>query len=66
MKELNSEIEMLPQPKHQSKMFLETIKKNEKLLFETTWMDLEGIIEYYQVFKTEKIKYCMISLICEI
>lgn len=26
-------------------------------------MDLEGIIEYYQVFKTEKIKYCMISLI---
>ena len=40
-------------------------KKNEKLLFATTWMDLKGIM-LSEISQTEKNKYCMISLICEI
>ena len=41
-----------------------TIKKNEILPFEATWMDLE-IIMLSEISQTEKDKYC-ISLICGI
>ena len=40
-----------------------TFKKNEILAFATTWMDLESISEISQ---TEKDKYYMLALICEI
>ena len=42
-----------------------TIKKNEILLFTTTWMDLEDNL-MSEVNQIEKDKYCMISLICGI
>ena len=42
-----------------------TIKKNKILPFATTWMDLEGIM-LSEICQTEKDKYHMISLICEI
>ena len=38
-------------------------KKNEILLFATTWMDLEGTV-LSEVSKREKDKYCSRSLIC--
>ena len=41
-----------------------TIKKNEIMPFAATWMDLEIII-LSEVSQTEKDKYHMISLICE-
>ena len=41
------------------------IKKNEILLFETTWIDLEGIM-LSEISHTEKDKYHMISHICGI
>ena len=41
------------------------MKKNEILPFVTIRMDLEGIM-LSQISQTEKDKYCMISLICEI
>ena len=31
--------------------------------FATTWMELEGIM-LHEISKTERHKYCMISLIC--
>ena len=37
-------------------------KKDEIMLFETTWMDLEGIM-LSEISQMEKDKYCMISLI---
>ena len=40
-------------------------KKNEILSFAATWMDLE-IITLSEISQTEKDKYHMISLICEI
>ena len=40
-------------------------KKNEILLFVTTWMDLEGIM-LSEISQTEKDKYHMISVICRI
>ena len=41
------------------------IKKNKEILqFVTTWMDLEGIM--LRLNQTEKDKYWIISLICEI
>ena len=40
-------------------------KKNEILLFVTTWMDLEGIM-LSDISQTKKDKYYMISLICGI
>ena len=40
-------------------------KKNETMSFAATWMDLEIII-LSEVSQTEKDKYHMISLICEI
>lgn len=39
--------------------------KGELLRFVTTWTDLEGI-KQNEISQTEKAKYCMISLICEI
>ena len=39
------------------------IKTNETLSFVTAWMDLEGIM-LSEINNTEKVKYCMISLIC--
>ena len=41
------------------------IKKNEILLFATTWMDMEGIL-LSEISETEKDKYCIFSLICGI
>ena len=41
------------------------IKKNEKVPFAETWIDLEGII-LSDVSQTEKDKCSMISLICGI
>ena len=41
------------------------IKKNEIMPFSVTWMDLEFVI-LSEVSQTEKNKYHMISLICEI
>ena len=41
------------------------IKKNEILPFETTRIDLEGIM-LSEISQTEKDKYCMISCICGI
>ena len=41
------------------------IKKNEILQFSATWMDLEGIM-LSEISQTEKGKYHMISLMCEI
>ena len=38
------------------------LKKNEILPF-AMWMDLDGI-RLSEVSQTEKVKYCMISLIC--
>ena len=41
------------------------IKKNEIMLFEATWMDLESVI-LSEVSQTEKEKYCMTSPMCGI
>ena len=38
---------------------------NEILPFAATWMDLEGIM-LSEMSQTEKDKYCMIALVCEI
>ena len=40
-------------------------KKNKRMLFAATWMDLE-IVTPSEVSQTEKNKYHMISLICGI
>ena len=45
--------------------YYSAIIKNEILPFAATWMDLEGIM-LSEISQTEKDKYCMISLICEI
>ena len=45
--------------------YYSVIKKNEILLFVTTGMGLEGII-LGEISHTEKDKYCMIALKCEI
>ena len=44
--------------------YYSVIKKNEILLFVATWMHLEGMLS--KINKTERGKYCMLSLICEI
>ena len=44
--------------------YYSAIKKNIILPFVTTWMDLEVMLS--EINQTEKDKYCMISLICEI
>ena len=44
--------------------YYSTIKKNEIMPFEATWMDLEIVI--LSEVKSEKDKYHMISLICGI
>ena len=45
--------------------YYSAIKKNRILPFAATWLDLEGIM-LSEITQTEKDKYCMISLICEI
>ena len=45
--------------------YYSAIKKNERMPFAATWIDLE-IIMPSEVSQTEKDKYHMISLICEI
>ena len=45
--------------------YYSAIKKNEIMPFAATWMDLDIIIRS-EVSQTEKDKYHMISLICEI
>ena len=45
--------------------YYSAIKNDEILPFATTWMDLEGIM-LSEISQTEKDKYHMISLICEI
>ena len=42
---------------------LSAIKRNKILPFAATWMDLEGIMPSNM---SDKDKYCMISLTCEI
>jgi len=41
------------------------IRKKEILPFSTTWLDFEAIT-LTEISLTEKDKYCMVSLICEI
>ena len=41
------------------------MRKKEILPFVTTYLELEGIM-LNEISQTEKIKYCMISLICGI
>ena len=45
--------------------YYSAIKKNERISFAATWMDLEMII-LSEVSQKEKDKYHMISLICRI
>ena len=45
--------------------YYSAIKMNENLPFATTGMDLEGIM-LSEISQTEKEKYWMLSLICEI
>ena len=45
--------------------YYSAIKKNEMLLFETTWMDLKST-RLSEINQTEKDKYCMLSLMCGI
>ena len=45
--------------------YYSAIKKNEILLFVTTWIDLEGVM-ISKISQTEKDKHHMISLICGI
>ena len=45
--------------------YYSSIKKNEIMPFAATWMDLESVI-LSEVSQTEKEKYHMTSLICEI
>ena len=45
--------------------YYSAVKKNEILLFATTWVDLDGIM-ISETSQTEKDKYCMISFICGI
>ena len=52
-------------PTPHTEEYKETIKNSEMLPFATIWMDLEGIM-LSEISQTEKHKYCMISLICEI
>ena len=40
-------------------------EKEENRKFETTWLDLEGVMQN-EISQTEKDKYCMISLGCRI
>ena len=45
-------------------MLLSQKKKNEILLFATSWMDLEGII-LSEISQTEKDSYCIFSHLYE-
>ena len=45
--------------------YYSAIKKNDILLFATTWMDLEGIM-LSEISQAEKDKYCLLSLVCGI
>ena len=45
--------------------YYSVIKKNEILLFLTTWMDPEGFM-LSEMSWTKKDKYCMVTLMCGI
>ena len=45
--------------------YYSAIKKNKILPLAATWIDLEGMV-LCEISQTEKDKYCMISLMCEI
>ena len=45
--------------------YYSAIKNNERMPFAATWMDLKNII-LSEVSQTEKEKYHMISIICEL
>ena len=45
--------------------YYSAIKENKNLPFATTWMNLEGIM-LTEISQTEKDKYYVLSLICEI
>ena len=45
--------------------YYSAIKKSKILPFVATWMNMEGIM-LSEVSQTEKDKYCMTSLICDI
>ena len=45
--------------------YYSAIKRNEKLSFAATWMNLQGIM-LSEISQTEKDKYHMLSLICGI
>ena len=51
---------------HINNEYYSVIKKNEIMLPATTWMDLGEIIIVSEISQTEKDKYCISSLICEI
>ena len=45
--------------------YYSAMKKNAILPFVATWMDLDAIM-LSSISQTEKAKYCMISLICDL
>ena len=45
--------------------YYSAMKRNEVLALATMWMDLQGIM-LREISHTDRDKYCIISLICEI
>ena len=47
------------------RIYISSMKRNEILPFATTWIGPDSIV-LNEISQTEKGKYCMVSLICEI